>query len=147
MSRARDGESVDRAVGFRIPGCGQAGGHIERRDVVASLPADGVKAAAGVDSRARDDEGVYGGGAIIDGVADSRVGVPVGSKTARRIKGGDAVAVLTADRGELSAGVDGRTRDGESLDLVGCVWIEGWVRASHQPGCARCGYGTARRSN
>jgi hypothetical protein len=43
------------------------------------------------------------------------IGVPAGCLTGRGIQGGEMIALLTADRGERTAGIDGPGRSDEGV--------------------------------
>ena len=100
-ARPVDGERQDGVVSVGVPGGGEPGGNVQPGDVVASLPADGYKGPACKDGRCI---GAH------DKSADSRAGVRVPRRghgcVDGRVKSGDAVPGLAADRGEAAARVN-----------------------------------------
>src|SRR5207247_1221061 len=112
---------ISTLVRARVPGGGSTRGRIERGDVDARLPADAVEVAAGVNRAPAHRQGEDPGG---DGVA-IRVRGPGGGQTRCGIEGGDVVAGLPADAGEVAAGVDRAPAHDQGVDGAVRVRVPG----------------------
>ena len=100
------GESVDRGIGVGVPRRDGAGRGTERGDVVSHCAAGGDDVSAHVHGRPghpeRVDDRIHR--------RHTQVGIPRRREGVRGVESGNAVARLTADRGEVPAGVDHRSR-------------------------------------
>src|SRR5204862_35791 len=91
---------------------------VERGSVPAQLPTDAGEEAAGVD---RAPAHRYSVDRVVLVVGYARI--PARGETRHRIERGKVVARLTADDGEVAAGVDRALADRQSVDAVICARI------------------------
>src|SRR5581483_7852574 len=117
----KDGESFDGVVRVRVPGGRVSGRGREGSDVVPGLAADLGEVAPGVDRGAGDGEVKN----LREEHAILRVRVPGGRVSGRGREGGDVVAGLAADLGEVAPGVDRGAGDGEGVDVPVSVRVPG----------------------
>src|SRR5215216_5855222 len=123
--RAGERQGIDGNLGaaawVRIPARGCAGAGVEGGEAIAVLPADRGEEAARVDGRAGDGEGPDPGDGEADLLPAGRkvcVRIPGRGRARVRLKGGDRVAGLAADRAEGAADVYDRPGDAEGEDLA-----------------------------